>query len=62
MMTTVTPAGPTFFWAQAKMMPYFSTGIGRQRISDEQSQTSGVSPTSGSFGYWTPWIVSFEQI
>ena len=33
---------------------------GRERKSLEASQTSGTSPTSGSAGNWTPWMVSFE--
>ncbi len=43
-------------------MPYLLIGTGRERKSDDESQTSGTPAVSGSFWNCTPWIVSFEAI
>ena len=42
------------------MRPYFEMSIGRQKMSDEASLTSGASPTSGSACHWVPSIVLFD--
>ena len=48
MMTIVRPAGATFFCAPAYRRPNFETSIGRLRMQEEMSATSGTSPVSGS--------------
>ena len=44
----VRPAGAIFFWAPAKSAPNLVTSIGSERIQDEISAISGISPVSGS--------------
>jgi len=51
MITIVTPAGPIFFCAPAKMIPYLLTSYASDRIHEDMSATTGVSPGSGSLLY-----------
>ena len=53
MMTTVTPAGPMFFWAPAKISPKRLTSTGRLRMSELMSAMSRAS-LFGMAGYWVP--------
>jgi hypothetical protein len=39
------------------MRPYFDTSMGRDRMVDERSATTGM-PTSGTNSNSTPWMVS----
>ena len=57
----VTPAGPAFFCAPAYRSPWPATSTGRDRKSDDESETNGTSSgTAGVVGNSTPWIVSFD--
>lgn len=60
MMTKVTPEGPMFFWAPAKMMPNLLMSRGRARMSEDMSATKGTFPVSGKWGNWVPKMVLFE--
>ncbi|CFP63521.1 Uncharacterised protein [Bordetella pertussis] len=42
-MTTVTPAGPAFFWAPANTSPARAMSSGRDRKCEDTSTTSGTS-------------------
>ena len=48
MMTMVRPAGATFFCAPAYKTPNLETSIGRLKMQEEMSATSGTLPVSGS--------------
>src|SRR2546423_3104684 len=61
MITTVTPEGPRFFCAPAKMTPYFFTSTGREAMSEDISATSGTAPVSGSAVHCVPSIVLLVQ-
>ena len=56
-ITTVTPAGPTFFCAPAKRRPNLLTSISSESIIDEISVTRGTFPVSGRVVYLVPYIV-----
>ncbi len=60
MITRVTPDGPRFFWAPAYTTPKFAMSIGRLKMSDDASLTSGASPAAGRRCHWVPSIVLFE--
>src|SRR5471032_126909 len=45
-MTMVTPAGPMFFCAPAKITPYCDTSTTRDRMCDDMSATIGVDANS----------------
>ena len=62
----VGPAGLTLVIVRKDLLdralaitPYFETSIGRDRMCDDMSATSGTVPTSGVHWYSTPPIVSF---
>src|SRR5687767_4803775 len=59
MITSVTPAGPAFFCAPAKISPYRATSIGALKTSDEASLTIGAW-VEGSAFHWVPSIVLFD--
>src|SRR5437867_7599892 len=42
MITSVTPDGPRFFCAPAKIIPYFATSMGREAMSEDMSATMGA--------------------
>ena len=48
-ITRVTPAGARFFCAPANMSPNFETSISSERIHEDMSATSGMSPVSGMY-------------
>ena len=48
MITTVTPAGPIFFCAPAKIKPYRFTSQGSDKMQEDISATKGTLPVSGS--------------
>ena len=49
MITVVTPEGPIFFCAPAKIIPNLLTSMGLERISDDMSLTSIFSETGMSW-------------
>src|SRR5260370_36935084 len=70
MMTTVTPEGPKFFWAPAKMRPNLFTSTGRQAVSEDMSATNGTlcgseplsGPVSGIAVHCVPSIVLLVEM
>ena len=62
-ITRVRPAGPMFFWAPAKITPYFDTSIFRDRMCEDMSATIGTfGLDSGTKLYSTPSMVSLVQM
>src|SRR5260370_37516203 len=61
-MTTVTPEGPRFFCAPAKIRPNFFTSMGREAMSEDMSAASGTSPVSGMAVHCVPSIVLLVQM
>ena len=57
MITSVTPAGPRFFCAPAKIMPNLLTSTTHDMISLDMSAISGTLPASGKKWYSVPSIV-----
>src|ERR1700687_5626903 len=59
-MTTVTPLGPRFFCAPAKISPNLDTSMGREAMSEDMSATSGAG-LAGSEWYCVPSMVLLVQ-
>ena len=58
----VTPEGPRFFCAPAKMRPNFFTSMEREAMSEDMSATSGVAPVSGREVHCVPSMVLLVQM
>ena len=53
-ITITVPAGPTFFWAPAKIRPYLDTSTGSDRKQEDWSATRSLPLVLGNVLYFVP--------